>query len=133
MPTHSTSNAASGVQTVRLAELGPDVTGRSLGARVREQLAPGVAEVIFDCEDVEAMSPSFADELFGKLAAEPVRPHVRVINATPDVLATIRFAVSERTANGAGPSRTEDGPQIRPRSADRFRLGDPRRRGPASS
>jgi STAS-like domain of unknown function (DUF4325) len=107
-----------------LDEWGPDVTGRTLGEQIRENLPVSVAEIIFDCSGVDTLSPSFADELFGKLAAAPSRPHIRVVNATSDVLATIRFAVAERT---------EADPPSRPRGDDRrYPVGDPRRWGRAA-
>jgi hypothetical protein len=98
MPTALTSKSPD-MQTIRLSESGPDLSGRGLGETVRESVEPGVARVVFDCQDVESMSPSFADEVFGKLAALPERPHIQIVNATPDIIALVRFAVQER--NGA--------------------------------
>jgi hypothetical protein len=97
MTTASTSSPP-GQQTIRLAFWGPDATGRTLGREVRESVEPAAEEVLFDCEGIDAMSPSFADEVFGKLAEQAERPHIKIINATPEVLDTIRFAVSQRTA-----------------------------------
>lgn len=85
------------MQTIHLAdELGPDISGRSRGEAVRASVEAGVDEVVFDCAGVESMSPSFADEVFGKLAAQPDRPRIQIVNASPDVLALVRFAVAER-------------------------------------
>lgn len=83
-------------QTIHLAKVGPDLSGRTLGESIRLSVEPDATEVVFDCAEVESMSPSFADEVFGKLAAMPQRPHIQVVNATPDILALARFAVSER-------------------------------------
>lgn len=96
MPTALTSDT--GQQTIALSEWGPDATGRERGQAARERVLPEAREVIFDCEGIESMSASFADELFGKLAVQPGRPHIRVINAAKDILEVIRFAVNERTA-----------------------------------
>ena len=101
MPTASTSSGSQEGQVIRLDQWGPDVTGRSLGEAVRNQVAPDAPQVTFDCGGIESMSPSFADELFGKLSAKPLRPHIRVVNATADVLSTIRFAVQQRTVDPA--------------------------------
>jgi len=83
-------------QTIHLAEAGPDLSGRTLGESIRLSIESGATEVIFDCAGVESMSPSFADEVFGKLAAQPQRPHIQIVNATPDIVALARFAVRER-------------------------------------
>jgi hypothetical protein len=82
---------------ITLADIGPDVSGRGHGQTIRESVEPDATEVIFDCAGVESMSPSFADEVFGKLAELPERPSMRVINAPSDIVALIRFAVQERT------------------------------------
>ena len=98
MPTPSTSSPAHEEQAIALSEFGPDMTGRSLGEQVRGSVSSTAIAVIFDCEGVEAMSPSFADEVFGKLAAQPKRPLIRLVNASPEVLDAVRFAVQQRTA-----------------------------------
>lgn len=84
-------------QTIHLSELGPDISGRTRGEAMRASIDSGVTEVVFDCTGIEAMSPSFADEVFGKLAAEPQRPRIMLTSASQDILALARFAVSERT------------------------------------
>lgn len=84
------------IQTIHLADLGPDISGRGRGEGIRTSLEAGAQEVIFDCAGIDSMSPSFADEVFGKLAELPQRPAIKVINASPEVLSLIRFAVQER-------------------------------------
>jgi STAS-like domain of unknown function (DUF4325) len=96
MTTASISRTDSGY-SVSLADWGPDLSGRTLGASIREEVVDLAPEVLFDCAGVESMSPSFADEVFGKLASSDKRPHINVVNANPAVLSAIRFAVSERT------------------------------------
>jgi hypothetical protein len=95
MPTTLTSKSPD-MQTIRLVESGPDLSGRALGAAIRESIQPGVPSVVFDCTGVESMSPSFADEVFGKLSAQPGRPPMQIVNATPDIIALVRFAIGER-------------------------------------
>jgi hypothetical protein len=98
MPTALTFDATHGSQTIPLVDYGPDASGRTRGVAVREVISPEASEIIFDCQGLESMSPSFADEVFGKLAAQAVpRPAIRVVNAETDVLNTIRFAVAQRT------------------------------------
>lgn len=88
-------------QEISLTEWGPDVSGRERGLAVREKVELGAEEVIFNLYGVETMSPSFADELFGKLAVQPNRPtHLKVSNASPEVSNVIRFAVRNRTGQG---------------------------------
>jgi STAS-like domain of unknown function (DUF4325) len=97
-----TSTSSGGKQVISLADLGPDVSGRELGESIRERVIPGTDEVVFDCAGIETMSPSFADELFGKLAVQEDRPaHLRVANASPDVTSVVRFAVRERQGEGS--------------------------------
>jgi hypothetical protein len=93
------SSPANGSQTILLADYGPDTSGRTLGASVRDSVDVGVTEVVFDCAGVESMSPSFADELFGKLAAASARTRVHIVHADPAVLDVVRFAVRQRMAN----------------------------------
>lgn len=85
-------------QTIRLADIGPDVSGRTRGQAVRESVEATATEVVFDCTGVESMSPSFADEVFGKLAELSIRPQIMVVNAATDILALIRFSVQQRTS-----------------------------------
>jgi hypothetical protein len=84
------------MQTIHLGESGPDLSGRALGESIRGSIDPGAPSVVFDCADVESMSPSFADEVFGKLSEQPGHPSVQIVNATPDIIALVRFAVGER-------------------------------------
>jgi hypothetical protein len=85
-------------QEISLTEWGPDVSGRERGLAIRSQVQPGADEVVFNLYGVETMSPSFADELFGKLAVQPNRPaHLKVSNASPEVSNVIRFALRNRT------------------------------------
>src|SRR5215471_1385282 len=95
MPTALTSKAPD-TQTIHLIEAGPDLSGRTRGETVRLSIREGATEVIFDCSDVESMSPSFADEVFGKLATQQQRPRIQIINASPEIVALARFAVAER-------------------------------------
>jgi hypothetical protein len=87
------------MQTIHLGESGPDLSGRALGESIRESIDPGAASVVFDCAGVESMSPSFADEVFGKLSEQQQHPSVQIVNATPDIIALVRFAVGERNGS----------------------------------
>lgn len=87
------------IQTINLKDWGTDLAGRTLGEEVRGAVNPGVAEVRFDCAGIESMSPSFADEVFGKLSASNPRPgRIQVVNAAPEIIAGVRFAVQQRSA-----------------------------------
>jgi hypothetical protein len=88
-------------QEISLTEWGPDVSGRTQGLEIREKVDPGALEVVFNLYGVETMSPSFADELFGKLSVQENRPAgLKVSNASPAVTQVIQFAVRERQAGG---------------------------------
>lgn len=96
----ATTSSPTDIQTIKLNRWGADLAGRTLGEQVRGEVSSQAAEVIFDCSGVESMSPSFADEVFGKLASADPRPSsIRVINADSDIISVIRFAVNERTAS----------------------------------
>jgi STAS-like domain of unknown function (DUF4325) len=81
-------------------ELGPVLTTRSLAEELRERvetLADG-GDVVLDFEGVEAIAPSFADELFAKLPpALTDSGRVRYENLSDDLLALARFVVANRT------------------------------------
>ncbi len=96
MTTTALASKTPNTQTIHLAELGPDISGRTRGALIRESIEQGATEVVFDCAGIESMSPSFADEVFGKLAERPQRPRIEIVNATPEIVALVRFAVQER-------------------------------------
>lgn len=68
---------------MRLAdEYGPVLSGRLLGEAIRRdvtQLVGSGEKVVLDLDGVEAVSPSFADEIFGKLPSE-VGESVEFIN-----------------------------------------------------
>lgn len=98
------TSSVDGYHSVALAQLGPDLSGRGLGGDLRRYALELTSdEITFDFKGIEAMSPSFADEAFGKLAVESNRPRIKIVNATPDIVATIRFAVRNRADAGAQP------------------------------
>jgi hypothetical protein len=106
--TPSTSNSGD-AYLVPLLSLGPDLSGRGLGETVRDEiLRLGTEAIVMDCTGIDSMSPSFADEAFGRLVTAPGRPRIRVINASPDILSTVRFAVNQRT------QREPKNEQVRP-------------------
>jgi hypothetical protein len=57
--------------TFRLAEFGALLGGRPLAATIRARITQEAAvhPVVVDLEGIQAMSPSFADELFAKIDA----------------------------------------------------------------
>jgi STAS-like domain of unknown function (DUF4325) len=86
-----------GQQEISLTEQGPDLSGRERGLAIRESVDLGAQEVVFNLYGVETVSPSFADELFGKLSVQENRPAgLKIANAVPDVSQVIQFAVRER-------------------------------------
>jgi hypothetical protein len=93
---------SNGRQEISLTEQGPDLSGRERGLAIRESVDLGAQEVIFDLYGVETVSPSFADELFGKLSVQANRPAgLKIANAASDVAQVIQFAVRERQRGGS--------------------------------
>lgn len=72
---------------MKLAELhGPVLSGRTTAIALRTQLQEefaGRGVVVLDFEDVETMSPSFADELFDRFVDEIGEDHVEMANLSP--------------------------------------------------
>lgn len=87
---------------MKLAESGPVLTGRASAAsiveRVLEQLARGES-VELDFAGVQAVSPSFADELFGKLVTRVNIDRVRFINLSPHLASVARMAEQHRRSS----------------------------------
>jgi hypothetical protein len=93
---------SNGRQEISLTEQGPDLSGRERGLAIRESVDPAANEVVFNLYGVETVSPSFADELFGKLSVQTNRPAgLKIANASSDVGQVIQFAVRERRRGGA--------------------------------
>jgi hypothetical protein len=72
-------------------ELGPILASRSRALELRNRLeaelsAGGIA--VLDFDGVDAMSPSFADELVAKLP-ENLRGHLQLINLSDDLQALV--------------------------------------------
>jgi hypothetical protein len=84
------------------AELGSVLTSRSIAEELRLRLVEiaGRGErVVVDFDGVEAMSPSFADEIFAKLPAELVESGaVRFENLDEDLLTLMRFVLAGRAS-----------------------------------
>jgi hypothetical protein len=87
------------ITMIRPAEdFGPVLTGRSAAAGLRQRIEVEAMEgdgVVIDFEGVEAVSPSFADELFAKLPTE-FSDRVRFENVGSDLAALMRFVISGR-------------------------------------
>jgi hypothetical protein len=70
-----------GMPTISLADrFGPVLAGRPQALTVRQEIESETSaghEVVVDLDGVVTMSPSFADELFGKLAADAAEGRVR--------------------------------------------------------
>lgn len=88
---------------MRLAEEHGEVLGgRVLGEEVRQKvvrLVKSGQSVVLDMAGVEAISPSFADEIFGKLPLE-VGDKVEFVNVSNQLQAVADMARAGRTDNG---------------------------------
>ncbi|MCU1751608.1 STAS-like domain-containing protein [Pseudomonas sp. 6D_7.1_Bac1] len=85
-----------------------DLASRTLASRERSSLTRELAsseQVVIDLKEVESISESFADELFGVLVMERgfdfVIKHVKIINAADDVLRSIAIAMKRRCSAAA--------------------------------
>ena len=95
------TTATTQVLMIRPAEeLGSVLSGRFEAEELRERIeraAKGGHEVVVSFVDVEAMSPSFADELFAKLPEElEDTGRVRFVDLDDDLLAIVRFVKESR-------------------------------------
>lgn len=81
-------------------EFGPVLSGRFVAEELRlrvESVVKAGDTVVLDFEGVEAMSPSFADELFAKLPREAVEAGlIRFEHLDEDLLALARFVIEGR-------------------------------------
>jgi hypothetical protein len=96
MPIETTDN-------MKLAEAyGPVLTGRALANHlatvVLDNLARG-EDVDLDFAGVQAVSPSFADELFGKLGTRVDIEHVHFTNLSPHLESVARMVQEQRRAS----------------------------------
>lgn len=91
-------------ESMRLAEkYGEVLGGRVLGARIRSEVARQVEageKVVLDLEGVLVISPSFADEIFGKLPAEVGDDHIAFVNVSKQIQAVANMARAGRSGNG---------------------------------
>jgi len=80
---------------VKLAERhGRVLSGRPTAISLREELESEFRHegvVVLDFESVEAISPSFADELFGRFVDRVGREHIRFENLSPHLLEVERM------------------------------------------
>lgn len=89
---------------MRLADKHGEVLGgRILGEEIRAEVISLVKtgeEVVLDLDGVLAISPSFADEVFGKLPAE-VGDRVRFVNVGDNLQTVAEMARAGRSGNGS--------------------------------
>jgi hypothetical protein len=90
---------------MRLADRHGEVLGgRDLGKRIRlhavRQVESG-EDVVIDLDGVLTVTPSFADELFGKLPAE-TGGHVEFVNVSEHLQNVADMARAGRPPNGSG-------------------------------
>lgn len=85
-----------------------DLASRSLASKERIAISSLLSKnerVVIDLENVESISESFADELFGVLVLERgisfVVEHIKLTHAAEDVLRSIAIAMRRRSAQVA--------------------------------
>ena len=91
-------------EKMRLADKHGEVLGgRVLGEEIRIEIVRRVSageKVLVDLDGVNAISPSFADEVFGKLLAEVDPDKVEFVNVSDQILAVANMARAGRS-NGS--------------------------------
>jgi hypothetical protein len=90
-----------GSVTIRLADATPLLGGRPLAAAFREMVVQRAAtgNVVVDLEGIEAMSPSFADELFAKLDPALLSSGRVTIHAGPRFEALVQVMIQRRAGS----------------------------------
>jgi hypothetical protein len=86
-----------------VARFGPVLAGRPQAFIVRQEIESEIRagrEVVVDLDGVVTMSPSFADELFGKLAGEIGSDRVRFEHLSGHLASVAQTAA---TGRGTGP------------------------------
>lgn len=88
-------------QTMKLVDTqGSVLTGRAAAARIADDVTRLVqqgTDIVLDFAGVQALSPSFADELFGKLLLTEAGRHIRVVNLSQHLDAVARMAQQRRS------------------------------------
>ncbi|MBW8059269.1 MAG: DUF4325 domain-containing protein [Solirubrobacterales bacterium] len=82
-------------------ELGPVLAGRNVAASLRDRVEAALSRgeaVVIDFQGVDAMSPSFADELFAKLSVRPDEggDQVRFEHLRDDLQALVEYVLRGR-------------------------------------
>jgi|SRR5690606_4007312 len=83
---------------------GTDLASRNLAAKQRREILSrmkGQQKFVIDLRNVQSVSESFADELFGVMVLERgskfVTSHVKIVNASDSVLRSIAIAIQRRS------------------------------------
>jgi len=91
----------------KLCPTGVDLASRQSAARLRQDVESELGRggnVVVDLGDVESISESYADELFGVLAAKYGLPSfsatVTIVGASSQVLYSVARAIKERLSSG---------------------------------
>lgn len=99
------------MKTVRLQEWGQVLGTRLLGEEIRQETEALLDQgevVSLDFDGVKVASPSFVDELVGKLFLQrgqtPLRGRLRIVHAIPEVHALVRRMVAERLKQRQAPA-----------------------------
>lgn len=101
-------------ETIELKRFDKMLLTRDRGERVRTKAERALAagqDVVFDFSEVDVVTPSFADEVFGDLAValgkESLRARIRVVHASKEVRHLLAVVVANRLRENGGPSAAE--------------------------
>jgi hypothetical protein len=101
-------------ETIELKRVDKMLLTRDRGERVRTKAEKALAaghDVVFDFAEVDVVTPSFADEVFGDLAValgrERLRARIRVVHASKEVRHLLAVVVANRLRENGSPSAAE--------------------------
>jgi hypothetical protein len=118
------------MKAIRLQEWGRVLGTRLLGEEIRREVETLLDQgeiVNLDLSDVEVASPSFVDELVGKLflqyGQEALRGRLRIVQAPPEIHALIRRMVGERLKERQAPPHPDQAEMPRQVQGGRLQEG----------
>ncbi len=114
------------MEIIRVRDWGESLGSRALGTQIRKEVASHLEQgqtVRLDFTEVRLASPSFVDELVGKLflqrAEAELKQKLKITGAPPEIRALVRRMISERL-------KQKEAEAMRPKSDGQNNLGTSR-------
>lgn len=119
------------MEIIRVRDWGESLGSRALGTQIRKEVASHLDQgqtVRLDFTEVRLASPSFVDELVGKLFLQrdeaELKQKLKITGASPEIRALVRRMISERL-------KQMEPEAMRPKSDGQNNLGTSRRLNPS--